>query len=212
METPVTLELLYTHRIRGDLSLLPRLHTFITRLKAARNPRPTHRLLVDLGESCVDEVWPCTVTGGRSTLMVFDAMGYSAANVTSILDAESRDRLKENNIGVALIDDDHPHTDSKSGVRFGTSRGESDAPLQIILLPSAPLKLVNKILYLPAIETNQVGSVSVSMGNEPELIEYAVHSLPASTLPNPTIAAAVEFVESEARYYESQQQSKENSS
>lgn len=212
METPVTLELLYTHRIRGDLSLLPRLYTFMTRLKAARNPRPTHSLLVDLGESCVDAVWPCTVTGGRSTLMVFDAMGYSAANVTNIIAAEGREKLKENNIGVALIDDDHRHTDSKSGVQFVTLHIESDAPLQIVLNPSNTLKIDGKTLYLPAIETNQVGSVYVTIGAKAELIDHVIHTLPANTLPNPTIAAAVEFVESEARYYESQQQSKENSS
>ena len=151
METPVTIEILYTHRIRGDLSLLPRLYTFITRMKAARNPQPDYHLLVDLGDSCIDDVWPCTATGGRSTLMVFDAMGYTAANVVDIIDADSRDRLKDNNVGVALVDDEHPYTDPKSDVRFVTISEESDAPLQIVLNPSNTVKLDAKLLYMPTI-------------------------------------------------------------
>ena len=102
METPLTI--LYTHDLRGDLDALPRLYSFLRQLKAhyaseevvqvcALDPAqpPGRILLLDLGESCAPEVWHCQVSGGRSTLVVLDGMGYDAARVD---DAADRSRRK----------------------------------------------------------------------------------------------------------------------
>lgn len=95
------LTILYTAKIRGDLTLLPRLYTFLQKLKAeAQHPV----LLLDLGESCVDDVWHCAATGGRSTLVVLDGMGYHAANVTGFLEASQRDKLRTS-LTTAMVDE-----------------------------------------------------------------------------------------------------------
>ena len=100
MEKPLSLQLLYTERIGGDLALLPRLHTFLQTLK------PTERratLLLDLGDACADAAWHCRATGGRSTLIVLDGMGYHAANVEGALDLENREKLGEQ-VTMGLVD------------------------------------------------------------------------------------------------------------
>src|SRR5688572_24616875 len=104
MDSPITL--LYTHNLRGDLSLLPRLHTFIKQLKALEvddeddvmlclvQPQTRRTLLIDLGGSCAPDVWHCAVTGGRSMLMVLDAMGYAAVSAAD-LTPDAREKLAD---------------------------------------------------------------------------------------------------------------------
>ena len=115
MEKPLTL--FYTANVRGQLDLLPRLHTFLRQLKAqpvddeftvmlcAVEPLQRQFLLLDLGAACADDVWHCAVTGGRSALIVMDAMGYQAANVSGYLTAEARTRLEANLLQLALLDE-----------------------------------------------------------------------------------------------------------
>src|SRR4029453_1362356 len=71
-------------------------------------PPPARTLLLDLGDSCAADVWHCAATGGRSTLIALDAMGYHAANVSGLLSPESRAKLAENLMEMALVDTEHP--------------------------------------------------------------------------------------------------------
>ncbi len=112
----MNLSILYTANIRGDLALLPRLYTFLKSLQAdlrqfapedesevmlcAVQPRPVQTLLLDLGDSCAPDVWHCAATGGRSTLIALDAMGYHAANVTGDDDNIASAKIIESNGGV----------------------------------------------------------------------------------------------------------------
>src|SRR5689334_10902814 len=114
-----SLTILYTANIRGDLELLPRLYTLIRQLKAqpivdedevmlcAIEPLARRTLLLDLGNSCAPDVWHCVETEGRSTLLVMDAMGYHATNVSGILTRESRAKLDANFLKIALVDESH---------------------------------------------------------------------------------------------------------
>jgi hypothetical protein len=191
--------ILYTANIRGDLDLLPRLHTFLRRLKAqpvedeeavmicAVEPMLPQNLLLDLGGSCAPEVWHCAATEGRSTLIVLDAMGYDAANVAGLLTEAARERLRENYVRMALVED---------------APFERDG-LSIRLIPAPATRLNGDTLSLAGVNAGQVGLVRVGkLSGRWTLFEHEILNLPPETPPDPTIAGAVDFVLSEARLYQ----------
>ena len=211
METPLTI--LYTYGLRGDLDVLPKLYSFLRQLQAhyreavvqvcsldpARAPGSV--LLLDLGESCAADVWHCDVSGGRSTLVVLDGMGYTAARVEEA--AAKRDRMG-GGVQIALVDGDHPHEIEDVVITAEASRGDLPSRpygLQIVLTPAAETRLDGSVLRLAAIKGGQVGAAQLTriIGGW-SLATHEVHDLPRRILPDPTIAASVEFVISEARY------------
>ena len=92
MEASLSLNLLYTANLRGDIALLPRLFTCLQRLKASLEGTT---LMLDLGGACADEAWHCRDTGGRSMYIVLDGMGYHAANIAAAQYAADRAKLAE---------------------------------------------------------------------------------------------------------------------
>ena len=185
----MTLSLLYTSNLRGDLALLPRLYSFIRSLGKVD-------LLLDTGNACADSVWHCAVTGGRSTLHVLDAMGYHAANVQGYLSAEGRHKLDAQALGVHLVDSGESW--GQAGAYITTQPVADNAHgLHIILAPADSTRMQGRSLYLAALEAGQVGRVVLDDLN---IVEQQVLQLPPGTLPDPTIAATVEFVLDEARY------------
>lgn len=199
------LSIFYTYGIRGDLDLLPRLYTYIKELRGRGETRvaPTDDgfLLLDLGNSCSPDVWHCAVTGGRSTLIVMDAMGYHAARVA--LKAEAREKLRDNLMGLALVDGDHPWQDGDVLVTSDSGRGGSQTlpySLHIVLAPASETRLDGHTLSLRGVKAGQVGMALV---NEQSLLsDHAVYDLPLDALPDPTITATVDFVLNEARRLE----------
>lgn len=173
--------ILYTYGLRGDLDRLPRLYTFMAQLD-----RQAYRL--DLGESCDPAVWPCAITGGRSTLMVLDAMGYHAARAD--LAPELRERTQTM---MGLVDAHHAHT--VNDVTFSLHPVDS-AGLNVILQPADRTCYDGRHLYLAPVGPNEVGAVRL------EPFDFSVHTLSPGTLPDPTIAGTVDFVRDEARYLE----------
>jgi len=213
-----SLNILYTANIRGDLELLPRLYTLIRQLKAqpivdedevmlcAIEPLARRTLLLDLGNSCEPDVWHCAETEGRSTILVLDAMGYHAANVSGILTAESRAKLAANFLKLALVDEGHPWQDKNI---FVTAHADGIADraqdLRIILSPQSTTRLERHTLYLSAVNAGQVGMVQIGSrdGNGSLAIQaQEIFTMSANTLPDPTIAATVEYVLNEARYHQ----------
>lgn len=196
------LTILYTANIRGDLDLLPRLYTFITRLRQRVEGRV---LLLDAGNACTHEIWHCEVTGGRSTLLVLDAMGYHAANVNGFLNSAGREKLAENLLKLALVDDADGWSEDGVLVTANDHAPTQAHDLHIILAPGESTVLERKTLYLATVEQGEVGRVQVSSvdGNgRLAITQQAVETLPSGTPPEPTIAATVDFVLSEARYYQ----------
>lgn len=209
---------LYTANLRGNLELLPRLQTFIRQLKAqpidegddvlicAVQPVPTRTILLDLGNACAPESWHCVATGGRSMLIGLDAMGYHAANVEGLLTTESRERLKANLLGLALVDADHDQIENDIVL---TCRGGSKTlsnSLVILMTPAETTHLDNHLLRLKNVEVGQVGSVQLQrVAGEPRLVGHGVHDLPTTTPPDATIAGAVDFILSEAHQFQKKQ-------
>lgn len=203
MEKPLSLTLLYTSNLGGDLQRLPRLYAFIQRLKPARRQGV---LLFDLGHACADDVWHCRLTQGRSMLIALDGMGYHAANVADALDTISRRKI-EARITMALVDDSHdwhyqiPPVSDRSIIAAVRPKAKR-ARLRICLSPANATAVQDNALYLADVRAGQVGRVRIDLHPKPRITASGIHDLPPDTPPNPSLAATVEFVESEARYYQ----------
>lgn len=203
METPLTI--LYTANLRGELDLLPRMHTFIRQIKAQpiddtedvalcllQPPTPRRFLLLDLGAACAESAWHCRVTGGRSALIVLDAMGYQAAWVGGYLSVDAHDKLAANWLGLQLV--------------TGAQWQEADTGLRVRRGDS--VRMVEGTLHLPPPAQGQVGLVHLGSadGNGRLVISgQGVLDLPINARPDPTIAATVDFVLSEARLHQRRQ-------
>lgn len=222
------LHILYTSNLHGDLDLLPRLHTFLRYLKSlpidesdvmlcAVQPQTPLVLFLDLGHACATDVWHCTATDGRSTLIALDAMGYHAANVTDALSPESRIRLRDNLLGMALVD---PENDSHQNNLLLTTRSESSQSLPrntprpegegqgvrvsftINLTPSSTTQITSNTLHLADVHVGQIGMAQVSfLTGSPTLNAKGIFDVPSDTAPDPTITATVDFIRNEARFY-----------
>lgn len=216
METPLTL--LYTANIGGDLSLLPALHTFIRQIKAqpvddentvricATENLPQQYVLVDLGAACATDVWHCEVTGGRSALMVMDAMGYQAVNTTGYLSDESRAKLEDNLMQLVAVDTAHSWENDILHITVGAAGpSQSRHPLHLDLAPASAIGFEQGILRLASVQRGQVGMVRLNTaeGNGHLTVSgRAVFTMPPQTHPDPTIAGTVDFVLSEAQFYQ----------
>lgn len=218
------LHILYTANLRGNIELLPRLHTFMRQLKSmplddenevmlcALEPVQTRWLLLDLGQACEPTVWHCAATAGRSMLIALDAMGYQAANVDGMLTAESRARLRGNLMSMALVDAENAWQEgdvvvmSRGGLQTGrlqTGGLETRPYLQVELLPSSVTRIEGRTLRLAEVQAGQVGQALVSWAaGSPQLMSAAIHDLPTSALPDPTISGTVDFILGEARHFQ----------
>ncbi len=221
------LHILYTANLRGKLELLPRLHTFIKQLKAlpivdesdvmlcaVQPPIPPRTVLLDLGNACDSAVWHCAATEGRSMLIALDAMGYDAANVRGMLSVESRARLKDNLMAMALVGD--TETDANNRVPtnhvdlVGTllwasalhSIRDEGHEITISLAASSRTHLKDAIVFLADIQAGQIGMAQITHNNNHLALQaHAIFDLPPDTPPDPTIAGTVEFILGEANRY-----------
>lgn len=199
--------ILYTQNIEGDLDSLPRMSTVLQRLR--REASDERVLLLDMGRACVSESADCEATEGRAALMVLDAIGVDAANVTGYLSDTARDKLRDNLMDIALADTVHPFVADKIAfadvpppahphtLHIGFATGE-----QTRLAPVEHMGFVYT-LTLQTIARNTIGRARVHVSlTDTRLLAFDVHPVSASTPPDPTISGAVEFVRDEVRYYQ----------
>lgn len=237
MEASITV--LYTGNLRGDLALLPRMYSFIKQLRAhyseeavtlcEDDPAPANPigkvLLLDLGDSCSPDVWHCEITGGRSTLVVLDGMGYDAANVSGFLANDAREKLGDM-LRLALVDEAHEwmhegivvtSTPSENGENTipasqNVKGAEDEVRLTVLLQPAAATHFEHNVLTLAPVEAGQIGVARLCTKKYPyELEEHTIFDLPRRTQPDPTIAGIVDFVISEAKYTQKRRQSQQGS-
>ena len=137
-------------------------------------------------------------------LIGLDAMGYRAANVSGSLTAETRTRLRDNLMAMALVDEENSLTDNHVllTIREGGGETQSAPDFRIIMTPSAGTRLESHTLRLASIEAGQVGVVHLGGLDHKPLIEaQTIFDLPATTPPDPTITGTVDFILNEARHY-----------
>ena len=170
MGKPLSLSLLYTATLAGDLALLPRLFTFLGRLKTEAG---LPILLLDLGGYCSHDVWHCRETGGRSALIALDGMGYDAANVAGALDPETRDSFAEQ-LTMALVDEGRDwrcqEPSTKRVIRATLRPRANWVGLQIVLSPAASTRVEGAVLYLKSVDAGEVGAAVVDLRGAPALI------------------------------------------
>jgi hypothetical protein len=134
-------------------------------------------------------------------------MGYHAANVAGILTPEGRDKLGANFLKVALVDETHPWQDGNIFVTSNSGGVLAGRPhnLHIVLSPQAATRLDGHTLYLAAVNAGQVGIAQVgSRDGNGALAVHAqeIFTMTPNILPDPTIAATVDYILDEARYHQ----------
>lgn len=205
MEEPLVLTILYTANLRGDIASLPRLFTLLQRLKASASGAT---LLLDLGKACDNAAWHCQATGGRSMLIVLDGMGFHAANVAGSLNAADRGKLATQ-VTMALVDESHPWKfqlpSCEMPITITLRNDHRENCLQIRLTPAGRSEIDGNRLRLQEISAGKIGSIQIRLRPSPRIASFEIHDLPTNARPNPTIAAAVEFVEAEARLFQRKQ-------
>ena len=178
-------------------------------MQSLKPPERQGTLIVDLGSSCADDVWHCAITHGRSTLIVLDGMGYHAVNVADSLDTTDREKVADR-VTMGLVDEAHawsyyipPVTDET--IQATLNPREQSCRLQICLSPAESTRIDGNTLYLVDIPAKHIGIIHIDLNESPIITNQDIHELPVKTAPNPTIVASVEFVESEARYFQKKQ-------
>ncbi len=171
------INLLITAHTEGDLPYLPRLFSVLKQVRE-------NAFCIDTGRAWSAESWVCAATGNRAPYVVFDAMGYHTVFADG-LDAPNRDLLQTQMMTQLVFEQGQLVTSAY------TLMLKRDLHLQTPVFK-------DRILFLPLPPKGIIQQVTVS-GETIEQIKTI--EVPPSVLPDPTIAATVEFVVGEARYY-----------
>lgn len=175
--------MLVTAYSQCDLAYLPRLYRYLQTLKQGLQGTVWR---LDSGVAWSDEVWLSAVTEHRAAYILLDAMGYSAAFADG-LSAEQHAKLAPQ-LQLQLW------TPSANRLPWPDDQGE------VTLQVAESFACVEETLHLPQPAKGTIQHYQLHP--DPwRLVAQRAYSLPASTLPDPTISAAIEFVQDEARYY-----------
>lgn len=199
-----TVTLLYTANLRGELALLPRLFSLI---QGERRSGGEVTWLVDLGDTCALDSWVCCATEGRAPFLVLESMGYDGVVIggpegvpippsslrrlagtlaMAILIWSRATPLRKRGITVTVAPGDVPVPDGQPAIRVDRSTGALPAPGARPVLGDVPQGCLARVdLAWPAWTVQAARHLAVT----------------PDTPPDPTIAAIVELVESEASAY-----------
>lgn len=207
---PTSVTLLYTANLRGDLQLLPALFALI---QQERRSATGLTFLLDLGDTCVTEAWICQATQGRAPLIVLESMGYDAAIIGGAervpIPPVALRQLISDGLSMAVIPWGRTRPLSKRGVEVTVCAGLEPQPGS-----AAPILIHRGAQTLPGLGTSPPSLGDVPHGHLARVDlawpactvqQAALLAPPPSLAPDPTIAAVVELVESEARRYAQQQ-------
>src|SRR5690606_5594867 len=111
------------------------------------------------GLACADSVWHCQQTGGRSTLLVLDAMGYTAANAHDFLTNQGREKLSANLMKMAVLDAGAVWIQDGIAITTSDEPPPGDYDLHVALYGGEKTYLDGRTLHLAAVEPRQVGVV-----------------------------------------------------
>jgi 2',3'-cyclic-nucleotide 2'-phosphodiesterase (5'-nucleotidase family) len=201
---PSTITLLYTANLRGELALLPRLFTLI---QHERRASAGLVLLLDLGDTCSLESWACRATQGRAPFLVLDGMGYDVVLIGGPEKVPIPPSALRKLAGNLVMD----------VVVWNRARSLTRRRITVTIAPgAAPLTHDGPVIRidrstdaLPEIDDPGVTLGDVAHGvlsrvdlAWPEWTVQSAHTLAVSpeVPPDPTVAALVDFVESEARH------------
>lgn len=188
----VSMNILYTYQLNGNLAYLPRLFTHIQAISAQMTTKP---LLLDLGACCHPSEWHCEITEGRSMLIVLDAMGYHGASVAGLLSPASYAKLKDQ-VSLALVNESEPHPIKNATLSIMPIPTDTTS-FNICLIPSDTTGWRDGWLHLGKIASDELGIVQI----DGDTIHHRIEKIATNTTPNPTISGVVDFVLAEAKLY-----------
>lgn len=177
------LHLLVTANSAGDLDYFPRLYRVLRDLRA--------RLggviwLIDTGGAWSSDVWLCAATENRAAYLILDAMGYTLAFADGLTLANFDKLSGQVLMRLQPADQIASMTYAEMLLYLGLG-GDTE----LLNLPQPPKGTIQQLDIDPL---------------SGEVVGQKSHDVPADTLPDATIAATLEFISSEARYYQKQQQ------
>jgi hypothetical protein len=182
-------EILVTANSQGDTAYFPRLYTAIRELKGLLGGKAW---LVDSGGAWSEDNRLCQITENRAPYLILDAMGYDLVFADGLSPA-NLERLQSQMLS-KIVPEDYPARLFIQDREFLVmpDRNLSAASIQgnYLKLPLPPQKTIYR-LRLDV--TNAV------------ILETMLYPVQDDRLPDATITGAVEFVESEARYYQKKQ-------
>jgi hypothetical protein len=194
------LHILYTHGLAESWAQLPRVYTA---LQSIEQEQGLKALRLNLGTACSPTLWHCEATQGRSMPMAFDVMGYHAVDVTGMPEA-SRFKLK-GVVTLGLVDAQHTWRYEAAGIADDTilvaSTPTPAVRLCIVLQPADETHLTEGVLLLKPVPADQVGYIHIDFTTQPQLVQSTSFSLNMRARPDPTITAALELIEEEARSF-----------
>lgn len=202
-----TLTLLFTANLAGDIGLLPRLFTLIQR---ERRTADGPVMLLDLGDTCSEESWICRATYGRAPFIVLDGMGYDAVFIGGPeqvpIPLASLRRLLDTIVMPVILWNSVKHL-TKWGTTVWLASGTAELSEPGIRVDRSRGTLPGVGEPYPILGDVAKGHLARIDLAWPDLTVQAARliSLSDDVPPDPTIAATVEFVESEARAYAQQQ-------
>ncbi len=200
-----TVTLLYTANIKGNLHLLPRLFTLIQQQhRAAKGPV----FLFDVGDTCARESWVCQATHGRAPFLVLDSMGYDGAIIgggEEVPIPPSALRQLAGDMLMKAIIWDRAKPVTRHGITLTVAPGRAEVPDDagpVIRVDRTSSALPTPGDSPPVLrDVTQGAIVAITMTWPAWTVAAAqVFTISERTPVDPTIAAVVELVESEARH------------
>lgn len=220
IEAVTHVSLFYTAALKGNLALLPRLFTFLSRERAAAQGIS---FLVDMGCACVPEAWICRATDGRAMLVAMDSMGYDAFHIGARDPLYQMPHIVEQLrrlVVTGFAAGPWSTQVNRHGVRVGLvngaqmARAAAEMPALDLLIGlryteqaaiHAEWRTSQRWLLFDCGEGNTIGRLDLKLlPTTPylEVISQQALTLPEHTPPDPTISGVIEFVQSEARHAE----------
>lgn len=179
------ISILLTAQHRGDLRYLPRL---ASRLKALRQGASS--LLIDSGGAWSAEDALCQITENRAPYLAMDAMGYNLIFADG-LSPQNRERL----LAMMQARLQPQHESATLILPEGQAlQVRADAAL------SQP-HFDGDMLHLHQPPTGTIQPITLDLESGQLSLDDLI-SVGMKPLPDPTISAVVEFIASEARYYQ----------
>lgn len=222
----LSLTVLYTVSVRGELRLLPYLFTLVKQQKYAA---PGITVLVDLGETCRAD-WPiCRLTEGRALMVAMDGMGYDAFNLTPddplTANIATQNKLRDTVVTAVLTPGQATAITKKIGeeqyVQIRVSGGDETAPPDPdtrVAVPTVATIYLSKGEALASRITDdaalvvedrresripELGRITLRLDGQTGrlvLLDQRRLPIPAGIMPDPSVSSVVEFVESETQY------------
>ncbi|MCB9437402.1 MAG: hypothetical protein H6673_10480 [Anaerolineales bacterium] len=188
------MQIIYTAHLHAQFEWMPHIFTQIRQL------RESPSLLLDLGGVSSPENWVCQATENRAAYIILDAMGYHVAYADGLttsaiigLQPQVQVRLLDNSIF-------YRWTWREWSLNVGPT---APAPSVTWAIESSNYQPQAGRLVLEP-RANHLGLLRVQWPDM-TILKSSYIPFDLSTPPDPTITAAIEFVEREARFYEQKQ-------